>query len=137
MQSVCTLKTAGCRKILGLGIYYRSGSRLDEAMKIRCLLLMPSESLARGFDEGYARLIDRMRRRIEGGDRRPVLYSRLAYAEHTLPFVVGAMASYFGFVIVVPLVLCLYPLWSMGMFSYGTRFMGNYLRGWVTGPLFL
>ena len=55
-----------------------------------------------------------MKRKIERGDRRLLLYSRLAYAEHTLPFVVGAMASRFGFVFVVPLVLCFYPLVALG-----------------------
>ena len=56
-------------------------------------LFMPGESLARRFDEGYAGFVNGIKRRIERGDRRLVLYSCLAYAEHILPFVVGAMAS--------------------------------------------
>jgi hypothetical protein len=38
----------------------------------------------------------------------------LARAEYGLAFVVGASASYFGFVIVVPLMLSLYPLIALG-----------------------
>ena len=92
-------------------------------------LLLPGESLARRFDEGYAGFIERMRRRIKKGDRRLVIYSRLAHAEHILPFAVGLMASYFGFVIVVPLVLCIYPLWSIGDPFTWRRVYGRLARG--------
>ncbi len=37
-----------------------------------------------------------------------------ARAECGLALVVGASASYFGFVIVIPLVLCIYPLIALG-----------------------
>lgn len=52
----------------------------------------------------------RMKHGIEKGNRRLAIYSLLARAECGLAFVVGASASYFGFIIVIPLVLCLYPL---------------------------
>jgi len=51
-----------------------------------------------------------MRREIKKGNRRLAIYSLFARAECGLAFVVGISASYFGFVIVIPLVLCLYPL---------------------------
>jgi hypothetical protein len=38
----------------------------------------------------------------------------LARAECGLAFVIGSSVSYFGFVIVVPLVSCLYPLIAFG-----------------------
>ena len=79
-------------------------------MNAKRLLLTPGDSLARKFDEGYARFMVRMRCKIKKGDRRLAIYSLLARAECALAFVVGASASYFGFVIVIPLVLCLYPL---------------------------
>ena len=42
------------------------------------------------------------------------IYSLFARAECGLAFVVGASASYFGFIIVIPLVLYLYPLVALG-----------------------
>ncbi len=51
-----------------------------------------------------------MKHGIKKGNRRLAIYSLLARAECGLAFVVGASASYFGFIIVIPLVLCLYPL---------------------------
>ena len=51
-----------------------------------------------------------MRRKVEKGNWRLAVYSLFARAECGLAFAVGASGSYFGFVIVVPLVLCFYPL---------------------------
>ena len=62
----------------------------------------PGDSLARRFDEGYARFIARMKHMIKKGNRRLAIYSLLAKAECGLAFVVGSSASYFGFVIVIP-----------------------------------
>ncbi len=78
------------------------------------MILTPGDFLARRFDEGYARFIARMKHKIKKGDRRLAIYSLLARAECGLAFVVGTSASYFGFVIVVPLVLCFYPLIAFG-----------------------
>ena len=83
-------------------------------MNAKHLILTPGDFLARRFDEGYARFIARMKHRIKKGDRKLALYSLLARAGCALAFVVGASASYFGFVIVIPLVLCLYPLIALG-----------------------
>ncbi len=78
------------------------------------MILTPGDSLARRFDRGYAKFMDRMNHGIKKGNRRLAIYSFLARAECGLAFVVGASASYFGFVIVVPLVLCFYPLIALG-----------------------
>jgi len=75
-----------------------------------CALLTPGDFLARKFDEGYAKFIGRIKHETRKGNRRLALYSVLARAECVLAFIVGASASYFGFVIVVPLVFCIYPL---------------------------
>jgi len=83
-------------------------------MSAKYLILTPGDSLARMFDEGYARFVGRIKRETRKGNRRLSIYSFLARAECGLAFVVGASASYFGFVIVVPLVLCFYPLIALG-----------------------
>ncbi len=83
-------------------------------MNVKRLILTPGDFLARRFDEGYAKFMARMRHKIKKGNRRLTIYSLLARAECGLAFVVGASASYFGFVIVVPLVFCLYPLIALG-----------------------
>ena len=95
--------------ILGVGIKF-----CCDWMNAKHLLLTPGDTLARRFDKGYARFIGRIRRETRKGDRRLAIYSLLAKAEFGLAFVVGASASYFGFAIVVPLVLCLYPLIALG-----------------------
>jgi len=78
------------------------------------LLIAPGEFLARRFDEGYAEFVSRIKHETKKGSRRLVLYSLLAHAECVLAFAVGTSASYFGFVIVVPSVLCFYPLIALG-----------------------
>lgn len=83
-------------------------------MSVKYLILTPGDFLARRFDRGYARFMARMRHEIKKGNRRLAIYSLLARIECGLAFVVGASASYFGFVIVVPLVLCVYPLIALG-----------------------
>lgn len=83
-------------------------------MNIERLILTPGDFLARRFDKSYAKFIGRMRHKIKKGNRRLAIYSLFARAECGLAFVVGASASYFGFVIVVPLVLCLSPLIAIG-----------------------
>jgi hypothetical protein len=80
----------------------------------------------------------------------------LARAEYGLAFVVGASASYFGFVIVVPLMLSLYPLIALGdphvwrkvygRLAQGVGYRASFLLnldmlywfalGWVAGALF-
>ncbi|MBA7593864.1 hypothetical protein ES703_00798 [subsurface metagenome] len=83
-------------------------------MNAKHLILTPSDSLARRFDQGYAKFMTRMRRKMKKGNRRLAIYSLLARAERGLAFVVGASVSYFGFIIVIPLVLCLYPFIALG-----------------------
>ena len=83
-------------------------------MGIKHLILTPGDSLARKFDEGYARFTGRIKRETEKGNRRLAIYSLLARAECGLALIVGALASYFGFVVVMPLVLCIYPLVALG-----------------------
>lgn len=79
-------------------------------MSVKRLVLTPGDFLARRFDRGYAKFIGRIKRETKKGNRRLAIYSLLAKAECVLAFAVGTSASYFGFVIVVPLVLCIYPL---------------------------
>ena len=55
-----------------------------------------------------------MRHKIKKSNRRLAIYSLFARAECGLAFVVGASASYFGLIVVIPLVLCLYPLVALG-----------------------
>ena len=98
-------------------------------MNIRRLLLNPGDSLARWFDKGYAKFVARMKRKIKKGDRRLALYSALARAECGLAFVVGALSSYFGYVIFIPLVLCLYPLVVLGDPYMWKRVYGGLARG--------
>ncbi|GAI57397.1 unnamed protein product, partial [marine sediment metagenome] len=83
-------------------------------MSVKHLVLTPGDFLAQRFDEGYAKFVSRLGREMKRGDRRLALYSLLARAECGLAFVIGASASYFDFVIVVPLVLCFYPLIALG-----------------------
>ncbi len=85
-----------------------------DRMSIKRLILTPGDFLARRFNKGYARFIARMKHKIKKGSRRLALYSLLARAECGLALVVGTSASYFGFAIVVPLVLCIYPLIALG-----------------------
>jgi len=79
-------------------------------MNAKRLILSPGDALARRFDRGYAKFMARMRHKINKGNRRLAIYSLLARAECGLALVVGASASYFGFIIVIPLILCIYPL---------------------------
>jgi len=102
--------------------------RDQESMTIRWLF-MPGESLARRFDKGYAGFIERMRHKIKKGDRRLAIYSVLARAGCALAFVVGASASFFGFVIVIPLVLCLYPLIALGNPYMWRKVYGELVKG--------
>ena len=83
-------------------------------MNAKRLILSPGDALAQRFDRGYAKFMARMRRRIKKGNRRLAIYSLFARAECGLAFAVGASASYFGFIIVIPLMLCLYPLIALG-----------------------
>ncbi len=126
-------------------------------MSLKHLILTPGDSLARRLDKGYAKFMARMRRRIKKGNRRLAIYSLLARAECGLAFVVGASASYFGFVIVVPLVFCLYPLIALGdpfmwrrvygRLAGGVGYRASFLLnldmlywfaiGWVAGALFV
>ncbi|MBA7501446.1 hypothetical protein ES706_00016 [subsurface metagenome] len=83
-------------------------------MSFKRLILTPGDFLARKFDKGYSKFVSRIGRGMTRGDRKLVLYSLLARAECGLAFAVGASAGYFGFTIVVPLVLCIYPLIALG-----------------------
>jgi len=83
-------------------------------MNAKRLILTPGDFLARKFDEGYARFVSRIKRETRKSSQRLAIYSLLARAECGLAFVVGASASYFGFIIVIPLMLCLYPLIALG-----------------------
>ncbi len=85
-----------------------------DRMNVKRLILTPGDFLARMFDKDYAKFVSRIGREMKKGNRRLALYSLLARAECGLAFVVGASASYFGFAIVVPLVLCFYPLIALG-----------------------
>ncbi|MQY69201.1 MAG: hypothetical protein GH150_07495 [Hadesarchaea archaeon] len=98
-------------------------------MNAKRLILTPGDFLARRFDEGYAKFIARMKYRIKKGDRKLALYSFLARAECGLTFAVGASASYFGFVIVIPFVLCLYPLIALGDPYMWRRVYGRLAEG--------
>jgi len=79
-------------------------------MSAKRLILTPGDSLARRFDKSYVRFVSRIKCETKKGSRRLALYSLLARAECGLALVVGTLASYFGFVIVIPLILCIYPL---------------------------
>ena len=79
-------------------------------MNVKCLILTPGDSLARRFDKDYAKFVSRIKREMGKGNPRPAIYSLLARAECGLAFVAGTSASYFGSIIVIPLMLCLYPL---------------------------
>lgn len=118
-------------------------------------LLPPGEFLARRFDESYNRFIDEIRRRMKRGDRKLLLYSRLARGELVLALAVGAMVSYFGFVFAVLLLLCFYPLAALGdphalrkvygRLARGLGYRGSFLInldvlywfviGWVVGAI--
>ncbi|MBA7606122.1 hypothetical protein ES703_13261 [subsurface metagenome] len=81
-----------------------------DRMNAKRLIFTPSDFLARRFDEGYAKFVGRIRCETRKGSHKLAIYSLLARAECGLAFAVGASASYFGFVIVIPLLLCPYPL---------------------------
>jgi len=83
-------------------------------MNVKRLILTPGDSLALRFDKSYVRFVSRIKRETKKGSRRLALYSLLARVECGLALVVGTLASYFGFVIVAPLVLCFYPLIALG-----------------------
>ena len=83
-------------------------------MNVKRLILNPGDFLARRFDEGYTKFVGRIGCETRRGSHKLAIYSLLARAECGLAFVVGASASYFGFVIVIPLVICLYPLIALG-----------------------
>ena len=83
-------------------------------MSVKHLILTPGDFLARRFDKGYAKFTGRIKREIKKGNRRLAIYSLLARMECGLAFATGASASYFGFVVVMPLVLCIYPLIALG-----------------------
>ena len=92
----------------------RGGKSCCDRMNVKRLIFTPGDSLARRFDEDYAKFVRQIKRETRKGNPRLAIYSLLARAECGLAFVVGASASYFGFIIVVPLVLCLYPLIALG-----------------------
>lgn len=98
-------------------------------MNAKRLILTPGDSIARRFDRGYAKFMARMRHRIKKGNRRLAIYSLFARAECGLAFVVGASASYFGFVIVIPRVLCFYPLIALGDPFLWRRTYGRLAQG--------
>jgi len=93
------------------------------------IILTPGDSLARRFDRGYAEFMARMKHEIRKGNRRLAIYSLFARAECGLAFAVGASASYFGFIIVVPLVLCLYPLIALGDTYTWRKVYGELAKG--------
>ncbi|MBA7612833.1 hypothetical protein ES703_20074 [subsurface metagenome] len=98
-------------------------------MNVKRLILTPGDSLARRFDKSYVRFVSRIKRETKKGSRRLALYSLLARAECGLALVVGTSASYFGFVIVVPLVLSLYPLIALGDPHVWRRVYGRLAEG--------
>ncbi len=98
-------------------------------MNAKRLILSPGDALARRFDRGYAKFMARMRHKMKKGDRRLAIYSLFARAECGLAFVVGASASYFGFIIVIPLVFCFYPLIALGDPFLWRRTYGRLARG--------
>ncbi len=100
-----------------------------DRMNVKRLILTPGDFLARRFDEGYARFMARMKHEMRKGNRRLALYSLLASAECGLAFIVGTSASYFGFVIVIPLVLCIYPLIAFGDPHVWRKVYGRLARG--------
>ncbi|MBA7502980.1 hypothetical protein ES706_01586 [subsurface metagenome] len=98
-------------------------------MSFKRLILTPGDFLARRFDEGYAKFVKQIKRETRKGNRRLAIYSLLARAECGLTFVVRASASYFGFVIVIPLVLCIYPLIALGDPYMWRRVYGRLAEG--------
>ncbi|MBA7501598.1 hypothetical protein ES706_00171 [subsurface metagenome] len=98
-------------------------------MNAKRLIITPGDFLARRFDGGYDKFICRMKCQIEKGNRRLAIYSLLARAECWLAFVVGASASYFGFIIVIPLILCLYPLIAFGDPHIWRKVYGELAKG--------
>lgn len=98
-------------------------------MNAKRLILTPGDSLAHKFDKGYAKFISRIGRETRKGNRKLGLYSFLARAECGLAFAVGVSASYFSFVIVVPLVLCFYPLIALGDPFMWKKVYGRLVRG--------
>lgn len=98
-------------------------------MNAKRLLLTLGDSLARRFDEGYTKFVGRIGCETRRGSHKLAAYSLLARAECGLVFVVGASASYFGFIIVVPLVLCLYPLIAFGDPHVWRKVYGRLVQG--------
>lgn len=98
-------------------------------MSAKRLILTPGDCLARRFDKRYARFIARMKHEMRKGNRRLALYSLLARAECGLAFIVGTSASHFGFTIVIPLMLCLYPLIALGDPYTWRKVYGEIARG--------
>ncbi len=98
-------------------------------MNVKHLILTPGDFLARRFDKGYAKFVKQIKRETRKGNRRLAIYSLLARAECGLALVVGALASYFGFVIVIPFVLCLYPLIALGDPFMWRRVYGRLAQG--------
>lgn len=98
-------------------------------MNVKRLILTPGDFLARRFDEGYTKFVGRIGCETRKGSHKLAIYSLLARAECGLAFVVGASASYFGFAIVVPLVLCIYPLIALGDPYMWRRVYGRLAEG--------
>lgn len=92
-------------------------------------LLLPGDFLAWRFDKGYAKFVSRIGRETRKGDRKLALYSLLARAECALAFLVGASASYFGFIIVIPLMLCIYPFIALGDSYTWRKVYGELAKG--------
>jgi len=121
------------------------------------LFITPGDFLACRFDKGYAKFTGRIKRETRKGNRRLAIYSLLARAECGLALIVGASASYFGFVVVMPLVLCIYPLIALGdphvwrkvygRLAEGVGYKASFLLnldmlywfalGWAVGALFV
>ena len=110
-------------------IFGRGDKSYCDWMSFKRLILTPGDFSARRFDEGYAKFVGRMRHKIKKGNRRLAIYSLLARAECVLAFVVGSSASYFSFVVVVPLILCIYPLIALGDPFMWRRTYGRLAQG--------
>ncbi len=100
-----------------------------DRMSVKRLILTPGDSLARRFDKGYSKFVGRIGCETRRGSHKLTIYSILARTECGLALVVGASASYFGFAIVVPLVLCIYPLIAFGDPYMWRRAYGRLTRG--------
>ncbi|MQY67800.1 MAG: hypothetical protein GH150_00215 [Hadesarchaea archaeon] len=98
-------------------------------MNVKRLIFTLGDFLAQRFDRGYVEFMARMKHEIKKGNRRLAIYSLFARAECGLAFVVGASASYFGFTIVVPLMLCFYSLIALGDPFMWRRVYGRLAEG--------